>query len=226
VTEAAVGEPELAHDVTLLAPDQPPQDLALDEWGEDRPVTRLVEEAQQPDHRVQQGVRRVADGDAGQCAPAGVGHVPGTGLQQHLGHGGRFEREPEPQRRVLRTGADEVTGDRQVDRRHEVLPGVVLVHPVAQREVFGALRDDRQHGAGHRRRRRIGPFDLRDEHPVDRGGPVGAYVPGEQAAELVEAVTIHDRIAPQGRALAPGRGRIVQGPARVGRRTLSGRRPW
>ena len=64
--------------------------------------------------------------------------------------------EPEAQRRALGADVGEVAGDRQVDRRDEVLPGAVVVHAVAQREPLRALRDERQHRAGHRRQRRVG----------------------------------------------------------------------
>ncbi|GAB3885429.1 hypothetical protein GCM10027612_20810 [Microbispora bryophytorum subsp. camponoti] len=121
------------------------------------------------------------------AAPAPEGSVSGRGLQQQLGDGGRFQEETEAQCRPLGVRLGELPGDRQVDRGDQILPGAVLEDPVTEREPFGALGDDRQHGAGHRGRRRIRPVDLRDEEAVDGGGPVGPGMPGQQSAELVEA---------------------------------------
>ena len=142
---------------------QPPQDLPLDQRREHREVAGPVEQAQQPDHRVDELVGRVADGHARTASPPPGREVSGRRLQQQLGDGGRVQDQAEAERRPLGAGLGEVAGDRQVDRGDQVLPGAVLVHPVAQRDPFRALRDERQHRARHRRRRRVrcSTFEIR-----------------------------------------------------------------
>jgi hypothetical protein len=132
--------------------------------------------------RVEHRGRGVADGDPRLCAGAGARGVARTGLKQQLGDGGRFQHETEAQRRLLRGGLEELPGDGQVDGGDQILPGPVLVDPVAQCEVFGALRDDREHRAGHGGLRWVRPVDLRDQYAVDGGRPVGAGMPGQQRA--------------------------------------------
>lgn len=150
--EPTVGEPELANRGPLIAGHDEPQQLALDQGRENRNVSGVVEEAQHPNGGVEEARGSAPHGDgrrggSSACRPCKGG---GRRTEHELGDHFGAQLEAEPQSGMLGGCVHELPGDREVDRRNEVLARPVVVDRGADGEPLGSLRDHRENRAGVR----------------------------------------------------------------------------
>jgi len=160
------------------------QDFALQQRRQHGQVARPVEQPQQPQHGIEQFGGSIGDDQPGGRA-TGPLEALRAGFQQQLGDAGRVQHQAEAARRLFRAGADELAGDRQVDRGDQILAPTIAIEPVAQRQALLALGDQRHHRAGGRVFLDRGVV-FGEQHALDRRRRIGPGMAGDQRIEFID----------------------------------------
>ncbi|MCY1438962.1 hypothetical protein D9M71_551800 [compost metagenome] len=138
----AVGGGDLPQPGALVAGDQAVVDLPLDQRREQGNRLGLVEQADQPHQRAQQGRGRPAEEHAGIAGLAGRGGE--AALQHDFRDHAQVQLEHQAQVRERLVGLDDVHHRRQVQRGDQEVVDVVGEGFLAEQGALGALHDDEQ----------------------------------------------------------------------------------
>ena len=128
---------DVAEPLALVAHEEPVDDLADRERGEDGRLTRGLGRPDEPER----GGQKVSVERAHVERPPLRSAGRAAGLDQDLAHERRVEVEPEAEVRLARGRLDDVARDGEVGRDEEVVERVVAVPALTELERLGALGD-------------------------------------------------------------------------------------